>query len=134
MTEFKDNIEVVYSYPNNNNDIFWRWKYHYIDGIQRPSLDKNPVSWRELKSSKLAFNPALSSASAWWVIREGLGGNHSEICWDYLHLQDDSYFPLTWQETEQYNLSGHVLTWEQLETDCCDVAEFVFDDCKTICP
>ena len=133
VEELRDNISATFSIPNNNNDIQWRWSYHYIDGIQLPTLEKNPVSWREMTSSKIIGNSQLSAYSAWWTTREGRAGNHSEICWNYEQVQCNSLFPLSWHDTECSNVSGHIFTWEDLEKDCCALPDFVFADCVSPC-
>lgn len=132
LDELKQNVQYGYVYPNNNDDLQWNWKYHYVDKTQRPSLFKNPVSWIELMSSKIQ-NTSLSSVSAWWTIREGLGGNHSEICWNYVNIQNNAYFPLSWEQTEFNNVSGHVFTWEDLERNCCEIPETIFEDSVDVC-
>lgn len=134
VEEFKSNIDATFSIPNNNNDIQWRWSFHYINDVQIPTIEKNPVSWREMTKAKLVGNTQLSSYSAWWTTREGTGGNHSEICWNYQQVQNNSLFPLTWFDTECSNtLSGHIFTWEDLEKDCCSLPDFVFADCVSTC-
>jgi len=133
VEELKDNISASFSIPNNNNALQWRWNFHYIDGIQIPTIEKNPVSWREMTSSKIIGNSQLSAYSAWWTTREGRGGNHSEICWNYEQIQCNSLFPLSWHETECGNLSGHVFTWDDLEKDCCVLPDFIFADCVSPC-
>ena len=133
VEELKDNISATFSIPNNNNNIQWRWSYHYIDSIQLPTLDKNPVSWKEMTSSKIIGSNHLSAYSAWWTTREGRGGNHSEICWNYEQLQCNSLFPLSWHDTECGNLSGHIFTWKDFEKDCCVLPDFVFADCVSTC-
>jgi hypothetical protein len=133
IEEFKSNIDATFSIPNNNNDIQWRWSFHYINDVQIPTIEKNPVSWREMTKAKLVGNTQLSSYSAWWTTREGTGGNHSEICWNYQQVQCNSLFPLTWHDTECNNVSGHIFTWEDLEKDCCAFPDFVFADCISVC-
>lgn len=134
VEELRDNVSATFSIPNNNNDLQWRWSFHYIDGIQIPTLEKNPVSWREMTSSKIIGNSQLSAYSAWWTTREGRGGNHSEICWNYEQIQCNSLFPLSWYDTECSNtLSGHIFTWEDLEKDCCVLPDFIFADCVSAC-
>ena len=133
VEELRDNISATFSIPNNNNDIQWRWSYHYIDGIQIPTLEKNPVSWREMSTAKIIGNSQLSAYSAWWTTREGRGGNHSEICWNYEQIQCNSLFPLSWHDTECSNVSGHIFTWEDFEKDCCALPDFVFADCVSPC-
>jgi len=133
LEELKFNIDATFSIPNNNEDLKWRWNYHYIDGIQIPTLEKNPVSWREMSSSKLIGNTQLSSFSAWYVIREGAYGNHSQICWNYIQTQNNSLFPLTWDDTTFNNISGHIFTWEDLEKDCCRLPDYIFADCVSAC-
>lgn len=133
LESLKDNISINTTVFNNNNNLQWLWKYHYIDTIQKPSLNKNPVTWRELKSSKLSANTQLSGVSAWYVIRDGIGGNHSEICWNYQYIQNNSYFPLQWETTELNNVSGHTFTWEDFEKNCCVVPDYIFTDCVSSC-
>lgn len=134
VEEFKSNIDATFSIPNNNNDIQWRWSFHYINDVQIPTIQKNPVSWREMTKEKLVANTQLSSYSAWWTTREGTPGNHSEICWNYQQVQCNSLFPLTWHDTECSNtLSGHIFTWEDLEKDCCALPDFIFADCVSTC-
>jgi len=133
IEELKGNIDATFSIPNNNDDIQWRWSFHYINDIQIPTIEKNPVSWREMSKAKLVGNTQLSSYSAWWTTREGNGGNHSEICWNYQQVQCNSLFPLTWYDTELNNVSGHTFTWEDLEKDCCSLPDFVFADCISVC-
>ena len=134
VEELKNNIDATFSIPNNNNDIQWRWSFHYINDVQIPTIEKNPVSWREMTTAKLVGNTQLSSYSAWWTTREGTPGNHSEICWNYQQVQCNSLFPLTWHDTECSNtLSGHIFTWEDLEKDCCVLPDFIFADCISAC-
>jgi len=134
VEELKSNIDATFAIPNNNDDIQWRWSFHYINDIQIPTIEKNPVSWREMTKAKLVGNTQLSSYSAWWTTREGTDGNHSEICWNYQQVQCNSLFPLTWYDTECSNtLSGHIFTWEDLEKDCCALPDFVFADCISVC-
>lgn len=134
VEELKSNIDATFSIPNNNNDIQWRWSFHYINDVQIPTIEKNPVSWREMTTAKLVGNTQLSSYSAWWTTREGTPGNHSEICWNYQQVQCNSLFPLTWHDTECSNtLSGHIFTWEDLEDNCCVLPDFVFADCISVC-
>jgi hypothetical protein len=130
--QLKTNLNVVFNYPSSS-DIKWRWKYHYIDNIQRPSLDKTPISWNELKSSNLAGNTVLSSISSWCYIREGVAGNHSQICWNFEQTQSNSYFPLTWEATELGATCGHPNTWENTEEDCCVIPDLVFANCLSSC-
>jgi hypothetical protein len=132
LDELKQNVQYGYTYPNNSEDLQWVWAYHYVDKTQRPSQLKNPISWTELMSSKIQ-NTSLSSISAWWIIREGTGGNHSEICWNYMNIQSNGYFPLTWEQTEANNLSGHIFTWEDLERNCCEIPETIFEDSVDVC-
>jgi hypothetical protein len=130
------NVDIKTNFPDADlglNNI-WRWNYHYIDDVQRPSANRFPISWYELSRSRLSTSTTLSTVSAWWVIRRGEGGNHSEICWNYMYTKSNSYFPLTWEDTIQGSVSGHSLTWEYVETDCCETPEFIFDNCVTICP
>ena len=134
VEELKSNINATFSIPNNNNDIQWRWSFHYINDVQIPTIEKNPVSWREMTKAKLVGNTQLSSYSAWWTTREGTAGNHSEICWNYQQVQCNSLFPLSWHDTECSNtLSGHIFTWEDLEKDCCVLPDFIFADCISAC-
>ena len=133
VEELKDNISATFSIPNNNNDLQWRWSFHYIDGIQIPTIEKNPVSWREMSTAKIIGNSQLSSYSAWWTTREGRGGNHSELCFNYQQLQCNSLFPLSWEQTECGNVSGHVFSWDDLEKDCCKLPDFIFADCVSAC-
>jgi hypothetical protein len=130
--QLKTNLDVIFNYPSSS-DIKWRWKYHYIDNIQRPSLDKTPISWNELKSSNLAGNTALSSISSWCYIREGVAGNHSQICWNFEQTQSNSYFPLTWEATELGATCGHPNTWENTEEDCCVLPDLIFANCLSSC-
>lgn len=133
VEELRDNISATFSIPNNNNDLQWRWSFHYIDGIQIPTIEKNPVSWREMTTAKIIGNSQLSAYSAWWTTREGRGGNHSELCFNYQQLQCNSLFPLSWHDTECGNVSGHIFTWDDLEKDCCKLPDFVFADCVSAC-
>lgn len=130
----KENIMFNSITPNNNNNLQWIWKYHYIDRIQKPTLNKNPVTWRELRSDKIIGNTQLSGTSAWYVIRDGnVGGNHSEICWNYQFIQGNSYFPLQWRSTENNSISGHTFTWNDLEKNCCVTPDYIFTDCVSSC-
>jgi hypothetical protein len=133
LENLKDNISINTTVFNNNNNLQWLWKYHYIENTQKPSLNKNPVTWRELKSGKVSANTQLSSISAWYVLRRGVAGNHSEICWNHEYLQSNSYFPLEWFSTEKGSVSGHVFTWADFEKNCCVVPDFIFTDCVSSC-
>lgn len=133
LEEFRDNIQVQFDVPNNNNNLIWTWKYHYIDKIQRPSLNRNPVSWRELRGDKIVGSTTLSSVSSWCAIRKDSEANHSQICWTFEYLQSNSYLHLTWEDLECGNSCGHSFTWENLETDCCKVPDFIFADCAYAC-
>jgi hypothetical protein len=130
--QLKNNLDVVFNYPSESS-IKWRWKYHYVDDVQRPSLDKTPISWYELKSANIVGNTALSSISSWCYIREGIGGNHSQICWNFEQTQSNSYFPLTWESTELSATCGHPNTWENAETECCASPDLIFANCLSAC-
>lgn len=133
VQELKTNIDVFYNYPNYNDDLRWLWKYHIVDFIQRPSLNKNPISWIELRSERIFGNTSLSGVSSWCSIREGIPGNHSELCWNFQYTQCNSYFPITWESTECDAECSHVFSWEDLEKNCCRVPDFVFGDCVSVC-
>jgi hypothetical protein len=133
LLELKDNIDVFYNYPNYNKNIKWTWKYHYVDFIQRPSLNKNPVSWIELRSDRIIGNTQLSSVSSWCSIREPGDANHSEICWNFEYTECNSYFPLSWEQTSCESDCGYPFTWEDLEKNCCRTPDIIFEDCVTVC-
>jgi hypothetical protein len=135
LYQLQDHLNVEFNYPSNADSLRWRWKYHYIDRVQRPSLEKNPVSWAELKSSKITGSTSLSSISSWGHIREGLGGNHSAICWNFVYTQDTGLFPITWADLELSDGEnyGHSLTWADLEAECCRIPDKVFADCVSAC-
>jgi hypothetical protein len=133
LEELKDTANISIIYPNNNFNIQWIWKFHEITNIQKPSLFKNPVSWREMTTSKLVGNTQLSSFSSWCTTRLGIGGNHSEICWNYEQTQCNSYFHLKWEDTECGNQCGYIFTWEDLESNCCEKPDFVFADSVSVC-
>jgi hypothetical protein len=136
LDQLREHLDVRFNYPSNMDDFKWRWINHYIDRVQGPTLDKNPVTWSELKSSQIIGSTTLSSISSWGYIREGLEGNHGEICWNYQSTQSNSYFPLTWADVESYNNDGQYtygLTWADLEDDCCKIPDIVFADCISAC-
>lgn len=133
IEDLKSNVDITIQYPNNNNNVQWIWKFHEIDSIQKPSPFKNPVSWKELTTAKIVGNTQLSSFSSWCTTRLGLSGNHSEICWNFEQTQCNSYFHLSWEDTECGNACGYIFTWEDLESNCCEKPDFVFDDSATIC-
>jgi hypothetical protein len=132
IVELKDNINYLSIYPNHNNNLQWSWKYHYIDSIQRPSLNKNPISWKELRSNQITGSTQLSGISSWCVLRGGVPGNHSLICWNFLQTQCNSLFPLTWEELECGNCR-YPFSWSDLENNCCKTPDFVFEDCVSLC-
>jgi hypothetical protein len=129
--QLKNNLDVIFNYSSESS-IKWRWNYHYIDSVQRPSSNKTPISWNELKSSNIAGSTALSSITSWCHIREGLGGNHSQICWNFEQTQSNSYFPLTWESTELNSKCGHPSTWEATEI-CCSTPDLIFANCLSSC-
>ena len=132
IVELKDNINYLSIYPNHNNNLQWSWKYHYIDSIQRPSLNKNPISWKELRSNQITGSTQLSGISSWCVLRGGVPGNHSLICWNFQQTQCNSLFPLTWEELECGNCR-YPFSWSDLENNCCKTPDFVFEDCVSLC-
>lgn len=133
LEELRDSANISIIYPNNNFNIQWIWKFHEITNIQKPSPFKNPVSWREMTTSKLLGNTQLSSFSSWCTTRLGIGGNHSEICWNYEQTQCNSFFHLKWEDTECGNNCGYIFSWEDLETNCCEKPDFVFADSVSVC-
>lgn len=133
LDELKANADISIVYPNNNFNIQWIWKFHEINNIQKPSPFKNPVSWREMTTNKLLGNTQLSSFSSWCTTRLGIGGNHSEICWNYEQVQCNSLFHLKWEDTECDNNCGYVFSWEDLEDSCCEKPDFVFADSISVC-
>lgn len=136
LSELKNNINVGLDYPNINENIKWIWKYHYIDSIQKPSLLKSPVTWSELMTDQISLNTVLSSISSWCSIRQNLGGNHSDICFNYSQTRSGSYIPFKWSDMEQSSDACNFIRaykWNELEADCCRTPDFVFEDCATIC-
>jgi hypothetical protein len=138
LIELKNNINLVFLYPNNNSNIFWNWKYHYVNRIQKPSTSISPVTWKELTPSKLSVNPLLSGIISWCSLRDNnVARNHSEFCFNYEQTRDDSYIPMTWNDLKIPISSTCAFirpyTWAELDIDCCRYPDFVFENCITVC-
>lgn len=136
LNQLKENISVGLDYPNINNSIKWIWKYHFIDTVQKPNMEKSPITWDELNSSSI-INTMLSSASSWCSVRYNLGNNnHSEICFNYSYTRSGSYIPFKWSDMQQNSDKCNFIRayrWNELSQNCCETPDFIFEDCKTVC-
>ena len=137
LLQLKTNVDVGLDFPNINNNIRWIWKYHFINSIQKPNVDKSPITWEEMNSNNIIFSTLLSSASSWCSIRYNLGNNnHSEICFSYSYTRSGSYLPFKWSDMEEASDRCNFIRsykWEELEENCCKTPDFIFEDCKTVC-
>lgn len=104
LLQLQAHIDVAFNHPVDATNIQWTWRYHYVDHIQRPSIDRNPLTWFELQSRIIPGNPALSAVTSWATIRTASDYDPCGICWD-----------------------------ESIDRACCQIPDIVFPDTISTC-